>query len=113
MENPNPKCHRCNADMKPDILYTHFPKGQLPTRGYRCPNCLNELIPLEEAKRVQEQAESLGLFGEANYLTRTITKSGNNLAVYIPKEIEKTLGIKQGRTVRLWLQNDEICIKPQ
>jgi len=107
-----PKCHSCETDMRPDILFTHFPKGKLPTRGYKCSQCGYELIPLEETKRVQQLAESIGLFGAANYLTRTITKSGNNLAVYIPKEIERTLGLKQGRKVKLWLKHDEICIKP-
>lgn len=106
------KCHRCETDMKTDILFTHFPKGKLPTRGYRCSQCGYELIPLEEAKRVQQQAESLGLFGAVNQLTRTITKCGNNLAVYIPKEIERALGLEKGRKVKLWLKHDEICIKP-
>jgi hypothetical protein len=112
VEKVNPRCHSCEIDMKPEILLTHFPKGELPTRGYKCSQCGYELIPLEEAKRVQQEAESLGLFGSVNHVTRTITKCGNNLAIYVPKEIERTLGLKQGRKVKLWLENDEICIKP-
>jgi len=112
VEKPNLKCHSCDVDMKTEILFTHFPKGELPTRGYKCAQCGYELIPLEEAKRVQQEAERLGLFGSANHVTRKITKCGNNLAIYVPKEIERTLGLKQGRKVKLWLENDEICIKP-
>lgn len=104
------ECHSCNVNMEPDILYTHFPRGKLPTRGYRCPKCNYELIPIEEAKRVQQEAERLGLFGATNPLVRRITKSGNNLAVYIPKEFERKMGLKKGTQIKLWLQHDEICI---
>lgn len=106
-----PKCSSCGALMQSDILHTHFPKGALPTRGYRCPQCRYELIPLDEAKRVQHEAQKLGLFGIVNPLVRKITKSGNNLAVYIPKDFEKTLGLKKGMQINMWIKEDEICIQ--
>ena len=98
--------------MVADILFTHFPRGSLPTRGFRCSACNYELIPLDEAKRVQHEAEKLGLYGALNPITRKITKSGNNLAVYIPKDFEKKLGLEKGTPIKLWLNEDEICIQP-
>jgi len=97
--------------MEPDILYTRFPKGALPARGFRCPRCNYELVPLSEAKRVQHEAQKLGLFGVVNPLARKITKSGNNLAVYIPKDFEKKLGLKKGTPINMWLKEDEICVQ--
>lgn len=91
-------------------MLTHFPEGALPSRGYKCDKCGYELIPLEEVKRVQEEAERLGLYGAPNPLTRKITKSGNNLAFYIPKEYERELGLKKGSKVKVWLKEDRICI---
>jgi hypothetical protein len=44
------------------LFSTKFPKGKLPTKGYECSKCGYELIPLEETKRVQKEAESRGLF---------------------------------------------------
>ncbi len=109
----NLKCYECGGEMVADILKTHFPKGDLPIRGYKCLKCGYELIPFEEAERVQQLAETLGLFGEVNPLQRKLTKCGNNLAVYIPKDIEKQLGLEAGIPIKIWLKADEICIKPQ
>ncbi len=108
------ECHECNHEMTADILYTHFPRGRLPVRGYRCEKCGYEMIPLEEAKSAQDEAEKLGLYGVANPLTgRYITKSGNNLCVYIPKEYERVLDLKPKTPVKIWLQGDTICIQPE
>ena len=110
MEEPKSvRCHDCDAEMEPVILYTHFPRGRLPARGFKCPRCDNELIPMDEAERVQHEAERLGLYGVVNPLIRRVTKSGNNLAIYIPKEFEERLGLKKGTKVKLWLQEDQIC----
>jgi len=108
------RCNKCKIEMTPDIIYTHFPRGKLPVRGYRCEKCGYEMIPLEEAKRVQDEAEILGLYGAPNPLTgRNVTRSGNNLSVYIPKEYEKKLDLKKGTPIRMWLQGDTICIEPE
>jgi len=105
------KCYECGGEMVADILKTKFPKGSLPIRGYKCSSCGYELIPFEEAERVQHQAEVLGLFGEVNPLQRKITKCGNNLVIYIPKQIERQLGLEKGTPINVWLREDEICIK--
>jgi len=105
-------CHACNLDMVPEILIVHFPKGGLPARGYRCPKCRDELVPLDEAQRVEAIAEKVGLFGAVNPLTKNITQCGNSLAIYIPKDFEKQLNLKKGEKVQVWLQDDEIVVKP-
>ncbi|WNZ29554.1 MAG: AbrB/MazE/SpoVT family DNA-binding domain-containing protein [Candidatus Bathyarchaeota archaeon] len=105
------KCYECGGEMQADILETKFPKGSLPIRGYKCSLCGYELIPFEAAEKVQHLAETLGLFGEVNPLQRKVTKCGNNLAVYIPKQIEEQLGLEKGTPIYVWLKNDEICIK--
>ena len=112
LENNKIKCHTCNINMSPEILNIHFPKGELPAKGYRCSKCLYELIPMEEGQRVEKQAEKLGLFGVVNPFLKNITQCGNNLAVYIPKDFEKQLNLKKGEKIQVWLQDDEIVIKP-
>jgi hypothetical protein len=97
--------------MEVDVLFMHFPKGSLPVRGFRCPKCKSELIPIEEGKRVQQLAEKLGLFGAPNALNRKIAQSGNNLVVYVPKEYERQLGLAKGDPIKIWLKDDEICIQ--
>jgi len=53
MEEPKSvKCHDCGTGMEPVILYTHFPRGRLPARGFKCPRYGDELVPIDEAERV-------------------------------------------------------------
>jgi len=108
-----PRCRKCNLEMDKSILSTHYPRGSLPVRGYKCKTCGFELISIEEAEHAQELAERLGLYGDVGALTRTITKSGGQLAFYIPKEIQRELNLKKGTKVKVSLRGDEIVLTPQ
>ena len=106
------RCGKCGGELEPSILDIHFPVGTLPVKGLKCSRCGDELILPDEARRGQELAEKLGLYGAVNPLTRKITKCGTNLAIYIPKEFERQLSLEKGTPIKLWLQKDQICIKP-
>ncbi len=95
------------------ILWIHYPRATLPVKGYKCRQCGEEVLDAEEAMRHQKLAEKLGLYGDEGLaLTRNITKSGKQLAVYIPKEIERELNLESGRKVKVYLRGDEIVIAP-
>lgn len=111
--NKTPMCRKCNIEMEESILYIHYPIGTLPVVGHRCKKCDFELISLEEARYAQDLAEKLGMYGDVGGLTRTITKSGGQLAFYIPKEIQKELHLKKGMKVRVSLRGDDIVLTPQ
>lgn len=74
-----PKCEHCSRPMRPAILTVHFPRGDLPVQGYRCPEHGYELIDPAESSKVERTAESLGLYEPQLVLTRKVTKSGGNL----------------------------------
>jgi hypothetical protein len=81
--------------MRPAILTVHFPRGNLPVQGYRCPEHAYELIDPVESSKVERTAESLGLYEPQLVLTRKVTKSGGQLAVYIPKDVQRLLNMSE------------------
>lgn len=107
-----PKCEHCGRPMRPAILTVHFPRGDLPVQGYRCPEHGYELIDPAESSKVERTAESLGLYEPQLVLTRKVTKSGGQLAVYIPKDVQRLLNLRQGTTVRVYVQGDRMVVEP-
>jgi hypothetical protein len=94
------------------VLRMHFPRGALPVMGHKCRACGLELVSAEGAEEGQELAEKLGLYEPRFPLVRTITKSGGQLALYIPREIEKSFGLAKGTRVKIFTRGDEIIIQP-
>ena len=110
--NHRPACHSCGLDMAEAILNIRYPKGTLPVRGFICPKCGYEVISFEDAKNASETAERLGLIEPEGAITREITKSGDQLAVYIPKDIEREFDLRQGTKVRIYAKHNEIILAP-
>ena len=81
-------------------------------QGYRCPEHGYELIDPVESSRVERTAERLGLYEPQLVLTRKVTKSGGQLAVYIPKHVQRLLNLRQRTTVRVYVQGDRMVIEP-
>jgi len=108
----SPKCPDCKTSMEPVVLRMHFPRGALPVTGNRCPSCGLELVSAEGAEEGQQLAEKLGLYEPQFPLVRTITKSGGQLAIYLPREIERALGLAKGTRVRIFTRGDDIIIQP-
>ena len=107
-----PICHSCGLDMDEKILKIRYPKGTLPVRGFVCSKCGYEIISFEDAKAASETAERLGLLEPEGAITRKITRSGDQLAVFIPKDIEREFDLKQGAKVRIYTKHDEIILAP-
>jgi AbrB family looped-hinge helix DNA binding protein len=46
-------------------------------------------------------------------LRRTISESGRSLVLRIPKDVERTLSLKSGDIVDIWVENNKIVIEKQ
>ncbi len=42
---------------------------------------------------------------------RTISESGRSLVLQIPKDVERTLSLKSGDIVNIWIENSRIVIE--
>ncbi|MGX1266657.1 antitoxin MazE [Rossellomorea marisflavi] len=48
----------------------------------------------------------------ANHMTATVQKWGNSLAVRIPNQFAKNLGVRHGSEIELQLLDEELVLKP-
>ena len=60
-----------------------------------CDRCQESFTDKETTAKIEEQAKKKGVWGLG--LKVTITKSGNSLAVRIPKKLADYLGLKPGK----------------
>lgn len=90
-------CPICDTPMK-------FEKKEIKKGIYAqvevCPKCLEEFISLDEHEKVYKEFYSKAF------------KSGNSLALRIPKKIADQIGLKVGTEFKINIENHNIIIKP-
>ena len=74
-----------------------------------CSKCGESFTDENTTKKIEESAKLKGIWGLGK--KTTITKSGNSLAIRIPKEISKFLDIKEGRETYIHPEKDKIVIE--
>jgi antitoxin component of MazEF toxin-antitoxin module len=45
-------------------------------------------------------------------LKRTLSESGRTLVLRIPKDIERSLSLKAGNEIYIWVENGKIVVEP-
>ena len=45
-------------------------------------------------------------------LKRTLSESGRTLVLRIPKDVERSLSLKAGNEIYIWVENGRIIIEP-
>lgn len=91
------RCPICDTPMK-------YEKREIKKGIYAqvevCPKCLEEFISLEEHDNVYRE-----YYGKA-------FKSGNSIALRIPKKIADEIGIKVGTAFKIKVEDNNMIIKP-
>lgn len=97
--------------MDPAILNVHFPEGDLPARGFRCPICASER--LLNLPALQQLARKIGLYGVEHASTRTLQRTGSSITVTLDPELLREIvpNAKPGTKVTVGLQGDGIVIR--
>ena len=98
--------------MAPAILRVRFPRGSLPVEGWRRAECGEETLGAQALAEAQHLAQEIGLYDSAYPLLRRLTKSGGQLALYIPKQLQEELALKQGARVKVFLRGRELVVQP-
>lgn len=100
--------------MNEAVLDVRFPRGTLPTRGFRCPECGNEVVRAEDAKALEAKAREAGFLGLDQGKPRKLLRVGNSLAVTLDpalaREVLRTT--KPGTEVRMGRLGKRIVIEP-
>ncbi len=105
------KCPACNEGELKDGIFKEEQLGIYlgEYKGQKCTSCGEIFFDSESTQKIIEKAKEKGIFGiEAK---TKIAKSGNSLAVRIPKKIAEFLKLKEGKEVRLSPQGKKIVIE--
>lgn len=96
------------------ILRLRYPRGQVPAKGFRCPECGEESLLVSEAEKADEMARDLGLYGIENAGVRKLLRAGNSIAVSLDPELVADVlkGAKPGTSVRVGRVGRRIVVEP-
>tara|TARA_Y100000294_G_scaffold136039_2_gene128854 strand:- start:3037 stop:3360 length:324 start_codon:yes stop_codon:yes gene_type:complete len=82
--------------------------GQFPAEI--CSKCKESFTDAETTRKIEEVAKKKGIWGIGK--KTKITKTGNSLAVRIPKEIAKFLNLKEGKGAYIHPEGNKLVIEP-
>lgn len=74
-----------------------------------CTHCGEMFTDSEATQKIEDAAKAKGLWGLG--ATTKVTKTGNSLAVRIPKKIADYLKIKDGREVYIHPEEDKLVVE--
>ncbi len=74
-----------------------------------CSNCNESFTDEKTTKAIEEEAKKKGIWGLGK--KTKITKTGNSLAVRIPKEIAKFLNLEEGKEAYIHPETGKIVIE--
>ena len=104
------KCSECNGRMirkEVDFKIYGVSIGKFP--AWICPKCKEELFDEETSRRIEKVAKEKGLWGLGK--KTKITRTGNSLAIRIPKEIVNYLNLKDGEEAFIYPDGKRIVIE--
>lgn len=98
--------------MRHAVVELRYPVGIVPVKGFRCPVCGEEEMPLAEVGRAQRLAAELGLYGIEHARERRLQRTGNSVTVSLDPFLLKEVlgGAGPGTVVQVGKQGDRIVI---
>ena len=105
------KCPVCNMG---DLEKKRVKEEQLGVylgeyEGLECNCCKESFFDEETTKKILEKSKEKGIFGlEAK---TKVSRSGNSLAIRIPKKIAEFLHLKEGKEVRISPRENKLIIE--
>lgn len=105
------KCPSCNQGTlkKATIREEQYGVFLGEHEGLRCSRCRETFFDEKTTNTIMEKAKEKGIFGME--IKTKIGKSGNSLAVRIPKKIADVVDFKEGKEVRIHPAGKKIIIE--
>jgi len=104
------KCPICNGKLKKTVINeTMFGVylGKFP--GWECTKCGESYTDSETTKKIEEAAKKKGIWGLGS--KTKITRTGNSLAVRIPKKVVDFLHLEDGKEVYIHPDGNTLVIE--
>lgn len=99
--------------MEAAVFLTKLPRGELPTRGFRCPVCGDEVMLASEVGRLHDLGERLGLGHPKRVSHRRLLRVGNSMGLTLePAVLRLALGdVTVGQDLTVEVHGDSIIIR--
>lgn len=103
------KCPICNGKFKKGKVKEYsfgVYLGEYPAE--LCTKCGESFVDSETMQKIEDKAKKLGVWGLG--VKTKITRTGNSLAVRIPKKVADFMKLREGTAVYLHPEKDKIII---
>ena len=109
----NMKCPICNkGNLEPKQIKEYMFGVYLGEfKAEVCSNCGESFTDQETTKQIEQITKEKGIWGLG--VKTTITKSGNSLAVRIPKKVANFLNLKEGEKAYIHPESNKLVIEPE
>ena len=106
------KCPTCNKGMLQEVMEKHTMYGiDLGTYpGEKCTSCKEVFTDAEVIKKIEAIAKEKGIWGIGQ--KTKITRTGNSLAIRIPRRIVNFLNLKEGEEAYLHPEGKKLIVEP-
>lgn len=113
-QNHKKRCPVCDQGylVQSDTIVSEIEGFIFVEKGEVCSYCGEEFIDEQEAARTIEVARKLGIWPEPLKLLRKLSKSGKNLTLRIPTDIERQLSLKPDSEVLISKVGRKIILEP-
>ncbi len=106
-----PVCEKGELENAADIIldisgYVFVVKGE------RCSKCGEEFPSEEETTNVINASKKLGVWPEPLKLFRSLSKSGRNLTLRIPADIERQMNLHAGEELAISKIGNKLIVEP-
>ncbi len=108
------KCPKCGKGILRKAREDIVVEGVKLAEGLKvekCDQCGEIVLTVEQASKLRAAAEEAGIWGHGIRLIRKISKIGKKSALYIPVDIERTLGLKYGREVEIRVVGKKMIVE--
>ncbi|MEK6841413.1 MAG: hypothetical protein AABX45_02360 [Nanoarchaeota archaeon] len=107
-------CQVCNKGtlVRVDDIVLEISGYVFVVKGERCDDCNEEFIDEKETQKTITIARKLGIWPEPLKLYRKLSKSGKGLVFRVPNDLERQLGLKEGKEIAISKLGNKILIEP-
>ena len=103
------ECPNCNGKLKKTMIQETMHGENLGEyQAMQCETCKETYTDEETTKKIEEKAKEKGVWGLGR--KSKIAKTGNSLAIRIPRQIAERLQLKEGSEIYISPEKDKIII---
>ena len=106
-----PKCKRGTLVKAREDIVVEGIKLAEKLEVEKCNRCGEVVLTVDQASKLRAAAEEAGIWGHGIRLKRKVSRIGKKSALYIPVDVERTLGLRHGREVEIRIVGKRMIVE--